>query len=335
MSKLETYRACPICGRTACTVFIPRERLAAEAAYRDRLFRNALPPGTPDEMLDDLTVFTNAYEADLIACKCGLVCRDPRLASDAAVRAYANDEYSTAWLDKSFRQYLAGFRARMPDLVRRVGEHARVLEIGSYVGGFLAAANEVGWEAQGVDVGRRVGEFSRGKGLNVFTGSVQDAHYASALFDAVFAWVCFDQLPDPWGVVREIRRIVKPGGWLFLQVPNGEFVKWTEAVARLPGLRERVWRLRSYTGIAGFPYPIGYTRRSLERLLGTSGFEHIRFRNRMNISDGAAEPVYVLSEQIAVVKRIHWLAQFLYRVSGHTWLVGPWMEVACRKKEET
>ncbi len=334
MSELQTHRTCPICGRTACKVFIPRDRLAAETRYRDALFRSALPPGTPDEMLDDLTVFTNAYEADLIACRCGLVCRDPRFAPEAAIRAYAEDDYSTSWLEQSFRQYLAGFRVRMPELVKRVGEHARVLEIGSYVGGFLAAAREARWDAQGVDVGKRVVEFSRGKGLKVFAGTVQEAQFPAAYFDAAFAWVCFDQLPDPWNTVSEIRRILKPRGWLFLQVPNGEFVRWTEALARLPGLRERVWRIRSYTGIAGFPYPIGYTRKSLTRLLRTSGFRHLEFRNRCNISDGAAEPVHVLSEQIAAVNRLHQLVQFLYHISGHVLLKGPWIEVACRKKRD-
>src|SRR5512133_2943 len=121
MPELESYRACPICGRTACRVLMDRSELAAEARFRDRLFKRALPPGTPDAMLDDLTVFTNAYEAQLVVCDCGLVARDPRFAPDAAVRAYAQDDYADEWLEQSFQEYRQAFRERLPELTRRIG----------------------------------------------------------------------------------------------------------------------------------------------------------------------------------------------------------------------
>jgi SAM-dependent methyltransferase len=147
--------------------------------------------------------------------------------------------------------------------------------------------------------------------------------------------VCFDQLPEPHETLEEICRILKPRGWLFLQVPNGEFVKWTETLARLPGLRERIWRIRAYTGIAGFPYPIGYTPPALKRLLSAAGFDAVQFCNRMNISDGPARPERLLPEQIAIVRRTHAIAEWVYRLSGRKQLVGPWIEASCRKEEDS
>ena len=332
--QLQPYRACPVCHAENAAVLVTEERLTAECRYREQLFKKLLPPSTPDSMLDDLTVFTNAYPARLVVCReCGLVCRDPRFAPQASIEAYAQDEYAQEWLEISFEEYRASFRARMPELVKLIGKSVEVLEIGSYVGGFLAAAGEFGWQAKGVDVGRRVSDFARSKGLDVFIGKLADAHFRDDSFDAVFAWVCFDQLPDPWAELKEIRRVLKAGGWLVIQVPNGDFMKLAEPLARWRALRERVWQVLAYTGLGGFPYQIGYMPASLSRLLRAGGFEQINIRNRSNICDsGSATAARAIPEQIRVVQRVRLLSDLIYHASLRTLVKGPWIEAVCRKQ---
>src|SRR6266542_3064503 len=101
-------------------------------------------------------------------------------------------------------------------MVARIGSKARVLEVGSYVGGFLAAAHDAGLDAQGIDVGVQVSDFVRAKGLTVHTGTLQAAQFDAEAFDAVCVWNCFDQIPEPWATVSEIYRLLRTGGWLFV-----------------------------------------------------------------------------------------------------------------------
>ncbi len=323
MTDLLEYQGCPGCGSPNFSVLASTEELDAESRYRDALFRRLLPADAPQH---DWTIFTNAYPARLVVCGlCGLVSRDPRFAPAAALDAYAREDYGRAWMDTAFREYLAAFRALMPSLIASIGRAARVLEVGSYVGGFLAAAREQGWQAQGIDVGRCVSEYAREHGADVFTGTLSEAGLPDGAFDAVFVWVCFDQLPDARAELREIRRILKQGGWLFTQVPNGDFVKWAQPLARVSPAREHARKLLAYTGLAGFPFQTGYTPAALDRMLRTSGFADITLRNRANLSGTPLE------EQRTYVERVHRLCELLYHLSLRQWVKGPWLRVVCRK----
>ncbi len=335
MPQLQAYDSCIVCGSKEYSILATLEQLQEEIRYRDHLFRSALKPGTPEYMFNDLTVFTNDYPARLVKCNpCGQVSRDPHFSPSASIEAYSRDDYHPDWLESTHQEYYASFRTQMPRLIKEVGPRARVLELGSYVGGFLAAAREYGWQAEGVDVGMRVSEFVRAKGLPVKTGTLFNARLPDRAFDAVFVWVCFDQLPDPWAVLAEIHRVLQSEGWLIIQVPNGDFVKWMEPLARSISwdpLRENILKTLAYTGLAGFHFQLGYTPVSLRRILGSSGFDQIRVHNRINLSDAQECKQYAIPEQGVFLSHVQWSSEGLARLSLGKAIKGPWIEVACRK----
>ncbi len=324
MYELEPHRTCPVCGCPEYFVLASQEQLDYEKQFRERLFQRRLP-GVPESMLDDLTVFTNAYPARLVTCRaCGLVCRDPRFSSEGALRAYSSDDYSEEWMASTFSEYYDSYSGKMNDLKRTVGERANVLEVGSYVGGFLAAARDHGWTARGVDVGQRVGEFSRRKGLNVFTGTLFDAHLQDSGFDAVFVWVCFDQLPHPRRHLAEIRRVLRSGGWLFIQVPNGDYIKQMEQMARGP-LRAPVCKALAYTGMAGFPYQLGYTPRVLRNLLSEYGFANVSLASETDTCENAVPTQRQIPEQRLYTRRIRLMSKWIARASANRMIRSPWL----------
>ncbi len=337
MPELQAYDFCIVCGSKEYSVLATLEQLQEERRYRNRLFRSGLLPGTPEHMFQDLTIFTNNYPARLVECKtCGVVSRDPRFSPRASVEAYAKDEYHQDWLESTFQEYYASFRSQMPRLIKMLGPEAHVLELGSYVGGFLAAARDYSWQAQGVDVGKRVSDFVRSKGFHVTTGTLLDARLPDRTFDAVFVWVCFDQLPNPWAVLAEIHRLLLPKGWLILQVPNGDFVKRMEPLARSirwHPMRETILKTLAYTGLAGFHFQTGYTPASLKRILGASGFEGISIHNRINLADAQECKHYAIPEQGVFLSRVQWASNALARLSLGKAVKGPWIQVACRKSE--
>lgn len=335
MPDLVRYESCPLCSSTINSPLVSEQRLALEGHFRDQLFRCALGD-TPKSMMDDITIFANAYPARLVECdNCGALSRDPRFSAGAQRQVYASDEYSEEWLESAFRQYYRTFTRRMPDLIRMVGSQAEVVEVGSYVGGFVAAATEAGWRVRGIDVGKRVSEFCRSKGLDVWTMTIEQARLPGAEFDAVFLWDCFDQLTAPRDTLNEVYRILKPGGWLFVQVPNGALVKLLEMASKtlsLPALQEYILKVLSYSGLAGFPYQTGHTRASILRLFKSHGFSNIHVKNRINVLEGGAQAPRVPPEQVGYLRLLDATANLIYTVSFHTQVLAPWIEVQARKR---
>jgi SAM-dependent methyltransferase len=321
-TPLTEYASCVVCASRRLSELADAERLALEAAYRERIFRELFPPGTPDYMLKDRAYPTQTYDARLVVCEdCGTLARDPHMSPGGALEEYEQDVYHSSWLESSFGEFRAAFAERMPELLRWVGPRAHVLEVGSFVGGFLAAAEECGWQAEGVDVGRCVTRFARSRGLVVHTGGLIEAHLQERSFDAVFVWDCFDQLPRPWQTLSEIHRILTPGGCLLIRVPNGQFVRCMQGLEdRAPDL---VRRVLAFAGLAAFPFQLGYTASSLGGMLGQAGFESIHVQNRINLRESHRES--------ATLRCVHASSQLLHHLTLGSLTLGPWIEVSCNK----
>jgi SAM-dependent methyltransferase len=334
----EPYATCLVCGSTRLSELAGSDQLASEAAHRESLFRDLFPPGTPEYMLKDRAFATQTYDARLLACDaCHTLARDPHLSPRGESEEYEDDAYHPSWLESSFREFHAAFRERMKELVRWVGPESRVLEIGSFVGGFLAAAQEVGWRAVGVDVGACVTRFARSKGLDVRHARLVEARFPDKSFDAVFVWSCFDQLPRPWEDLREISRVLRDGGRLMLRVPNGAFVNGAHRLMRfLPsGASERVRRVLAFAGLAAFPFQLGYTPRSLRSMLGVAGFSDVRIRNRINVRgfDPDRRSFFSIPAATRALRTVHSASQLFFYASLGALAWGPWIEVSCSLTE--
>jgi SAM-dependent methyltransferase len=339
--QLAGYPSCIVCGGNSLSELVGSKDLAVEAVQRERLFRGLFPPETPGYMLKDRAYATQTYNARLLMCdECGTLARDPHLSARGSVASYTRDAYHPSWMESSYREFRAAFADRMPELVRWVGPHARVLEVGSFVGGFLAAAEAHGWRAQGVDVGECVTEFARDKGHDVRTGRLVDTAFSDRSFDAVFVWSCFDQLPEPWEDLEEIHRILKPDGRLLIRVPNGEFVKRMQRLERWvssDAVRESVRKILAFAGLAAFPFQIGYTPSSLGGMLRESGFGSVHVRNRINVRgfDPRRRSFWTIPSATTLLRCVHAGSEILGHATFGALRWGPWIEVSCSKSRRT
>ena len=335
VTELQEFTECLVCGSKNAHVIVDNSELTSERKYLDHFWRKLYYPNTPDYLLKDHVFFSHDYDAQLVSCKnCGLVCRNPRWSPNQALRAFAQDEYHPEWLEAYYQPYRQAFLPEMPRLIRKLGKNAHVLEIGSYVGGFLAAAQENGWEAQSVDIGQTLSSFARSKGFNVFTGTLLDAHFPDSHFDAVFVWLCFEMLPNPQDDLREIHRILSNGGWLFISVPNGEFISLIHKLSKPRLFRDKIWKLLAYGILLGFPFQLAYTPASIKYLLSRSKFDSISVRDQFYVPLTSPEHVYpwVIREKERYLKLLHYFTQSIYQLSFHRMVIGPWMEICCRKK---
>lgn len=276
--------ACLTCGATARTTILDAAAIARQLAWLERFHRRRLRPAALErrraEALEDRADFTQDDARAIVGCRgCGLVFRHPRRSAAAVEREYAGDRYGEERLRSLAASQARAYDGKIARLARWMARRrqTRVVEVGSFVGSFLAAARAVGWDVRGIDPGEEVVSFCRERGLPVERGTIEEQPLRRASADVVAIWNTFDQIAEPDATLREAARILRPDGVLALRVPNGAF--FADQIARLDrdgGLRRR-WRLLTlaWNNLIGFPYLNGYAPGTLDRLLAPFGFERL------------------------------------------------------------
>lgn len=116
------------------------------------------------------------------------------------------------------------------DLVLKGGEADHLLDIGSGFGTFVLAARCRGLDAIGIDiVGFEVG-FARERLQKVRPqdnpdevyriGDAQNLPFKSESFDVVTLWNVLEHIPDYYRVIREVVRVLRFGGRIYVVCPN-------------------------------------------------------------------------------------------------------------------
>jgi SAM-dependent methyltransferase len=152
------------------------------------------------------------------------------------------------------------FRKKMKLLRSYLPGTGRVLDVGCAYGFFLQVARELGFHAQGVDISGVAAEFARSSvGVEVFHGELLDAAFPDSQFDVVTLWDTLEHLHKPHAMLREVYRILKPGGVLVIETLN------VNTIAR--HILRRRWPLSAP------PYHLFYfTKRTARRLIRNAGF---------------------------------------------------------------
>lgn len=156
-----------------------------------------------------------------------------------------------------YDRILRDVRVLMPDA-------SRLLDLGCAAGYFMKRAAAAGFEPHGIDIAPWVETIARRSGLeNVRATSLQGARFPAAFFDVVHSSQVFEHLPRPHAELREIKRILRPGGVLYLNVPN------YRCLSILLG--------RDDFELNTPPEHVTYfTPRTLSKLLSMAGFQVIR-----------------------------------------------------------
>lgn len=322
---------CHVCGASDTDELADADDVRAELETLWDFHTKRLAPETPPERLLDRTAFSERPPVRVVRCRrCGLVYRNPQERTRELQDIYEDEE----GLERSVLQALHDTqRTSYRDQARRLTRVARTpgtgLEVGSYVGAFLAAARERGWTFEGVDVNGAAVRFARSRGFSVTEGTI-DAVASDRRFDAVAIWNCLDQLPDPRDVVARARSLLSPRGVLAVRVPNGEaYARWRVLAVRGGLSRQVATRVLAHNNLLTFPYRYGFTLESLTALLRGAGLEvvHVHGDTLVPIADRWTRRWAGLEERI--VKGALRAARTL-RLAPPTAL--PWLELYARAK---
>ena len=103
----------------------------------------------------------------------------------------------------------------------RYRKYNRILDVGSGYGFFLKLCVEKGWQIWGVEVDPELVRFSMEElGIHVVNGKFEEVEYSDNFFDVVTFLNVLEHLPDPDFALKKSCRILRPGGALFLRIPN-------------------------------------------------------------------------------------------------------------------
>jgi SAM-dependent methyltransferase len=319
---------CVACGSSESREIADAEEVRREVELLWAFHGRRLRPTTPPERLMDRVAFSERPPFRLVECaRCGLVYRNPIERAHELESIYADAAPSAGLLQGLHDTQRAAYRVQAQRLLRVLGRRGAGLEIGSYVGAFLAAARDVGLQFEGLDVSAEVNCFTRSLGFTVHDGDLESFD-ADRQLDAIAIWNTFDQLADPRATAHAAWRLLRPGGVFAVRVPNGEFYaslrramdhRLVAGLARLA---------LAHNNLLTFPYRYGFTIRSLTRLLERVGFvvDHIEGDVLVPIADectrawaAAEERIVKAALGIVARRRARW---------------APWVEIYARRGAE-
>jgi 2-polyprenyl-3-methyl-5-hydroxy-6-metoxy-1,4-benzoquinol methylase len=167
----------------------------------------------------------------LVQChSCGIVFNPDFSINPREVSAHFYDELNVAHRKtiKSVLQNVA--RARWRWLQRRINlRKGQLLEIGCGTGEFIVKAQAGGWKATGLELSEKFRAAAKEwYNLELQGEELFKAGYPSATFDMVVLLHVFEHLPKPLEFLAQVSAILKPGGWLFIIVPN--LASWTDSL---------------------------------------------------------------------------------------------------------
>lgn len=248
---------------------------------------------------------------------CGMVRTNPRLRQSAILRCYEeNAKGQRVFSDMfangnrrtfSWRGATARYRTLSKQLrhVFRTDAMPRLLEIGFGGGDFISQLKSAGFDVHGFDVSRTGVDNLKAKGIEAtYADSLEAAAFPPNSFDMVVMWEVFEHIPDPASFAKEVLRIIRPGGFWFLQVPNWRWLDLkTKIVSKLPGRKSY---LSKYGYIGPLFHLYHYTHESLDGLLGRIGFRfhyatRIRPYGETNWTPLIAHEIFYVADTIPAI----------------------------------
>jgi 2-polyprenyl-3-methyl-5-hydroxy-6-metoxy-1,4-benzoquinol methylase len=168
----------------------------------------------------------------VVTCtECDLTYVTPRLDPQALIDNVYNENYwsSDAAKERGYTNYrsdqplyLRTYRRRLKVVRRHFQQPGRVLDVGCAAGYFLSVMQGEGWNVTGLepsDAIRPNAEKLLGPG-NVRAGLLGEVDLEPASFELITMWDVIEHIPDPVAAVREVGKLLAPGGKFLIETQN-------------------------------------------------------------------------------------------------------------------
>jgi SAM-dependent methyltransferase len=196
-------------------------------------------------------------ETQLMRCaRCALVF-DQRIPSVEELIAHYSGYVREVGFDSPVSQ------RRRHEIISELSPHrvmGRLLDVGCGVGGFLEAARGLGWQTFGTEYTDEAVQLCTQRGHAMHQGALVEAGYEAGSFDVIIYSEVIEHIYNHQEEFAEVRRLLRPGGVLYITTPNFNALE-----RRLLGAR---WNVIQYP-----EHLVYFTPTTMNRLLVPLGFK--------------------------------------------------------------
>jgi hypothetical protein len=250
--RLRELKACPLCGNEAFQIIVSEDEFIRELVEREEMKSTFYKKGRKPNLQ-----YVQIYPSSICECeKCGLGFRNKipyaNDASDVYKKESLPEEYREAWeisWEPIFNRFLNVLEILIPN-------KGRLLDIGSQFGFFPYLAQQRGWITEGVDPNLYTYQIGLSRGVKMFPMTFAEFKANEETYEAITAWLVYENLPDFLSDTQKIFGLLKPYGVFALKLVNFEFYKKYRAHFMQNALgKKALARLH----LMGYPYQFGFS----------------------------------------------------------------------------
>ena len=238
---------CNLCGASQYYLVHQGEKPEAGSSKKTNYSISASHLEKPDKIVRCMT--------------CRLVYAIPKGSTQKLIEDYVTME------DPEYVEEEKGRRAQARLILSLIAQYKKagaLLDIGCGPGFFLDEAKKKGWSAHGVDLSAWAKEHARlNFDIPVFQGTLNEAQFPDRHFDVIVMNDVIEHLEDPKSALKEIRRVLKNDGILYISTPDIE-----SFLSRL--LRAKWWGINKY-------HLFYFSRKTIEKMFLEAGLKSVRY----------------------------------------------------------
>ena len=230
---------------------------------------------------------------------CGLIYQNPRPSEKERLNSYQHYLPKGADEIEAWGRMMAPVFKKGADLIERDIPRGRLLDVGTGYGFFLALMQSRGWEIIGLEASSTGAHYGRKRwGLHILPQPWERASFPERAFDVVTAFYVIEHLPDPLAFLREVHRIVRPGGMILLRYPHTTPIK------------DILSFMRKKNNLYHLPFHLcDFSPATMHRALEKAGFTKIK-----TVVGGFTIPTHLAGRWSGII--FGNLAEMLYHLSG-------------------
>jgi len=159
----------------------------------------------------------------VIRCKgCGFTFLSPRPVADEMAKFYDLTEYQphnlseSSLFDRMYKYIRSRNSVNKRKLIQNYTKSGNILDIGCGTGDFLVEMQSADWSVKGMETAAEARKIAITKDLEIS----DELWKAEGLFDVITMWHVLEHIHRIENLFENIKRLLKPGGYLILAVPN-------------------------------------------------------------------------------------------------------------------
>ncbi len=231
--------------------------------------------------------------------RCGLVRLDPMPSPEELRQSYHTYLPDSENEVEKWEAMMRPVVVKSARIIEAESPPGRLLDIGSGYGFFLKEMKQRGWEVEGIEISETGRQYAKAKiGVNIHAGQLESLSLPRDSFDAVTLFYVIEHLSDPLSTMKEVNRILKPGGLALVRWPHSTpIVRLTGPLSKRFDLYHSPYHLYDFSPLTMTMLLEGAHFEAIKTLVGGYTLPDIRINRWCSIITG------ILAERICLMSR--------------------------------